>query len=617
MKRILLTLTTVTLCAAPAATQCFDASVPGTLIATAGSIPGDDAISTTFLPLGFKLVLGGAALPAYTHFRVGTNGWLFLSDGVSTAGMPFDNSYGSTGISNEGLRGSTGYHPLIAPYWGDLVVAPTGGIYFHGTPGASCRISWIDVYDYNLATLKSFQVELFATGEIRFGYSAGMNVAAGGSKYVAVSSRNGVALPAVGDFVPGPATTTTGLIYQTFPYGMFDLGGRSITFAPDGSGGWREDLTCEPASHTSYGAGCYDFANPAQSFYQFFPDSALAAAVLQGNAMMLAPTATGYTATWLPGGATAYVIPTGLAAALPRTDDGYTVITPSRSMPVPGGTAPQLTIEHNGNILVGNGANHSFDWTPTSSEMTSAPLAGFYSWHDFNDTEPGSGAILTEELGDVLYVTWDSVESFATPELRNPSTMQFQIDLATGVVTCLWVKVDNNTTANTGSAFLVGYTGPAAAPDPGPIALAMDLPITTANNLKALKLTADVPPICTPALGTIVTYVTSNMPEFAPGTQFYVGALALSFGPVAPFDLASIGAPGCFVHIVSVDGISDLVAMAPEHLTPIFYPPGTPAGLRIYAQSVALFDADHPLPNGQNAFGMVTSNAIESLVAPF
>ncbi len=619
VNRILVTLSASALLATTVAAQCYDGTSPGTLIPTAGSIPGDDAISAAFLPLGFKFPVTGAATAGYTHCRVSTNGWIFLTDGVSTLGMPNDNSYGSTSITNEGLRGSTGYHPLLAPYWGDLVVDTTGGIYLDNTsnPGVSCRISWVRMYDYNLATLKSFQAELFATGEVRFAYSVGMNVDAGGTKYVAVSRRNGVTLPAISDFAPGPTANVEGLMYQTFPLAMFDLGGKSIDFAPDGTGGWTEAVTCQSASNTSYGLGCYAYANPNQSFYQLFTDAALAAAKLQGNRMVLTPTGTGYTATWVPGGATAYVSPTGSATLLPITDDGYTVIAPSAPLPVPGGSAPQLTIEHNGNIIVGGTANHAFDWTPSGSEMSLAPLAGFYSWHDFNDAEAASGRIKTEEIGDVLYVTWDGVESYATPELANPGTMQWQLDLATGVVTCIWVAVDNNTTANTGSAWLVGYTGPAASPTPTPIDLAANLPLTTENNLLPLALVADVPPICTPTSGTTVMYTTTNMPEFAPGTNVFIGLHVLSFGKVPPFDLGIIGAPGCFAHIMSTDILTDMINFMPTHMTPIFYPPGTPSGLRVYAQSVGLFDANHPLPNGQNAFGMVTSNAIESLVAPF
>ena len=52
-----------------------------------------------------------------------------------------------------------------------------------------------------------------------------------------------------------------------------------------------------------------------------------------------------------------------------------------------------------------------------------------------------------------------------------------------------WVSISG--TANTGSAWLVGYTGPAASPTPTPIDLAANLPLTTENNLLPLILFAN------------------------------------------------------------------------------------------------------------------------------
>jgi hypothetical protein len=42
-------------------------------------------------------------------------------------------------------------------------------------------------------------------------------------------------------------------------------------------------------------------------------------------------------------------------------------------------------------------------------------------------------------------------------------------------------------------------------------------------------------------------------------------------------------------------------------------PPGVPAGLTIYSQSAALVQP-FSLPNGQNAFGLTTSNGIASVI---
>jgi hypothetical protein len=304
---------------------------------------------------------------------------------------------------------------------------------------------------------------------------------------------------------------------------------------------------------------------------------------------------------------------------LPADDDGDALVTLPSALPTPGGPVTQITVSHNGIITLGSTGNNTFDYTPTGPELVSAAGAGFYSWHDWNDTEAGSGALKTELAGGNLFcVTWDGVESYANPEGPNPGTQQFQLDLTTGAVTYVWTSINNNTTSIFGSAYVVGYKGPGAQTDGGSVNLSSALPATY-NWVPGLPLvlTASPAPVSTPISGTVVTYTTSNIPEYYPTSGIYIAMNILSLGqiPAPGLDLIIIGAPGCPAFVSSLDVTQAMVGASNSQSVTFSIPPGVPAGLTIYSQSAALVQP-FSLPNGQNAFGLTTSNGIASVIQP-
>ena len=105
------------------------------------------------------------------------------------------------------------------------------------------------------------------------------------------------------------------------------------------------------------------------------------------------------------------------------------------------------------------------------------------------------------------------------------------------------------------------------------------------------------------------------MPEFAPGAGIYVGIniLSLTQIPAPGVDLAIIGAPGCPALIGSLDVTLNLVGVTPTNTSALPLPAGLPSGIQIFAQSAALI-VPNSLPNGQNAFGLTTSNGIASTI---
>ena len=57
-----------------------------------------------------------------------------------------------------------------------------------------------------------------------------------------------------------------------------------------------------------------------------------------------------------------------------------------------------------------------------------------------------------------------------------------------------------------------------------------------------------------------------------------------------------------------------MVGSTPSQSVLLPIPAGIPVGTTIYSQSAALV-APFSLPNGQNAFGLTTSNAIETFIS--
>lgn len=618
MKSALALLTVAALAALPRA-QCLavGAGAAAGLVAT-DVYPASDEGRSPPLPLGFVFPLANSIGGPLTHCVVDANGVLFLTGG----GAPVlsGTSFFLGSLAN--LQGVAGASPRIAPYWDDLQAAATGGwsVAVDTSVAGRCAITWSDVAEFPAAApAKTFQAELFANGVIVFSYGA--MAVANGTAWVGISIGNAVGAGLASDLSASPAASG-GLVYQSFDAGPCDLDRSTLVFVPSGND-WQVLRTCGPALHSPVGSGCYDLAQ-FDSFYQLLPNAAAAAAALSGQSMRLTPSGTGYLATW--GGGT-FVPPSAAAVAFAPSNDAQNPITPSSPMPFPGGSAAVLYVHDNGFVATGPTNDNGnwnppqfADWDPTTNFLL-APATAWWSWHDFNMTEPGSGAVKYEEVaqgsGPVLCVTWDDVESYAVPETQNRSTVQLQFDLSSGVVTYVWPAI---TAIGTGSATsfpeatLVGFSVGGASIDPGSIALATALPVLTGTGIPALSLAATPPIVSTSTTGTAVTYTTDHMPEFAPG--LYVGMNTLSLAAAPGVDLAFLGAPGCRVYVGTLDVTTPLLGAAPTQAAVIAYPPGMPAGLPVFAQSIALFPP-HALPGGSNDFGLLTSNGIASLVGSF
>jgi hypothetical protein len=357
------------------------------------------------------------------------------------------------------------------------------------------------------------------------------------------------------------------------------------------------------ATNTSVGSGCIRSAN---SFYSLLPDAAAASTALAGNTLMLMPTGNGYQGVWLPGTATSFftapVAPTPLATG----DDGSVVYAlTTGTLPTPQGAQSSVIVSGNGIVSWGG---TTFDYpgttsfTPTPNGMLNSTLGGIYAWHDYNQTELGSGAITAEEAGGKLYVTWNNVENYPTG-VANPGSMQFQFDLSSGIVMLMWPSVDSNISSPYGSGHLIGYSAPGASIDPGAVALATapswQLATSNAPEVAPLNLIG----FSRPVTNTSWNLQLSNIPA--------TGVLGVDvFGVSDPGidDLTVIGAPTCGVR-ASLDYLGAWTVAGATHAysLPI---PNDPALLNLHVYTTSAVFQNPPV----NAFGAITSNGIDGKI---
>ena len=542
------------------------------------------------LPLGFAFPIGGSG---YTHVSIESNGVVYLTNG----GLPI----GATIAGNQWMDGGVGGSPRIAVCWADLdAVSPVATILMDNSVPGECKITWYDVVEYGETAGYTFQLVLRSTGEVGIATPPGLQMVHH-SCFVGVSAGNGV-LGGYADLSTGP-TSTTPYLYQSFgTTPPFDLDNRTTTFSPNGNG-YSVSTTCVGAPvayHASYGDGCYRVTS---SFRELV---AAPYVDLSGTGMTLQFTPTGYDV--MPA-TTSYLVPPPTATVLPLLDDDEVVVPLSGAFAFPGGSTTSLVVCSNG--FVSSATGNGVGWIPRVSEFLAGSAARWCgAWHDY--VPAFGGSVKFHQVGTRACVTWDDVVSWNAPPLVPRDTLQIQFDLATGDVHVHWV-----TLAGFGSNYLMGFAPAGQLSDPGNSDLSVAVPATfhlPPTELLPLSLSAAQAPVSTPSAGSGVFYTTANMPEFAPGT--YLGMLIFSGSqmPAPGIDLGALGAPGCAVFLGSLD-ITFLLFGATAALTETVYiPPGVPVGTTLYSQSIALFPPGS-LVNGENAFGMVTSNGLLSFVS--
>lgn len=356
------------------------------------------------------------------------------------------------------------------------------------------------------------------------------------------------------------------------------------------------------ATNTVVGAGCIRQAN---SFYEPMLTAAPAAAALTGNVLLLSPTGTGYQGAWLPGAASAFFVTPVAPVPLATGDDGVvTYAITTGTLQTPQGPQASLLVSGNGIVTWGGAA---IDYPGTNSYQPTVPgflnstLGGLYAWHDYNQAEAGSGQIVAEEIGGVLYLTWNGVENYPAGVV-NPSTMQLQLNLGSGVVNMVFLSIDGNTASPYGSDHLIGVSGPGVSQDPGAISLA------TASAAQLLTVDPEVLPLVLGAVSRPVTGTSWNLNLTNVPANAVVGVDVFGIGDPGLNDLGFLGAPGCGLRS-SLDLLNAWFPAGASHAYSLPVP-NNPALLN---QHVYTTSAVFQFP-AQNAFGAITSNGIEGKV---
>jgi len=393
-------------------------------------------------------------------------------------------------------------------------------------------------------------------------------------------------------------TTTSGTFWN------LSQGAFATTFLPD-----------VPASHEPFGVGCYTISD---SLYRAFETPAAAAPALTGAALTFTPETTanagdGYR---VEASFATFVPPTAAATALPLAGDAQVAVPLTTPFPHPasGSTSAAAELHVHENGVVGLAALTTIDAAPTVAALLDEPAAAFYAWHDFTTDEPGSGDVLFEENGGVAYVTWSGVESLPATS-ANPTTLQFQFELLTGVVRVVWIDVAAVGDGAAGDAHVIGWSPAGASVDGGALASFADLPqVVGAANQRALSLSASPPPVSTSTDGTMVVYTMHDLPEATPGSGAYLGVTVVGFAPLpSGLDLTGASMPGCQLYLLDTVEFLLATGATKDLTTQLWIPPGVPVNAEFAATAIGLF-VPLTLPNGENARGFVSGNGVKSFV---
>jgi hypothetical protein len=567
--------------AASASAQCFD-------LAYGTSLGAGPDIVFGIQPIGFPFPFCGAT---YSDVHVCDKGYVFLSNG----GVPAPQTFGDYDVTAAELVGGP---PRICALWADLrcdsFTTPPGEVFIKSSP-TSCTITWKDAQCFGATSgFFDMQMELSINGSIKFLYGPGTTNNSLATQptwqvgLVGVSPGMGAVLPASLDLSAGGASPDN-TTYELFPLpNQFDMANNGLMMIPTNPG-WTFLTLGAPsncASTSSYGTGC---VQKTDSVYEAFT----AGFDLNNTTITWLRIPGGYTTlTGIPG---TFVTPSATAINIaPGFLDGDQTVPLSAPMPVPGGTTNSLNITTKGQVEFASGPT-TIDFTPTAQELLDWDRTAFHCWHDYNQTTPGSGLILFEEVGGFAYATWNGVYSYAAAVT---STFQFQLELATGNVT-LVMQTMNGVTAP--DPIVIGYSVGGVSQDPGATDLsALVGAIVVADSAAGLGLEAGNSPFLgNPAF----TLVTKDVPPLIPLAFLAFGDTAINPG----VDLTFIGMAGCSAYTNAnlvtltfpVTGTSGSVSF------PIPNDPGL-IGATLSSQSLA-FSLDTLL-------GLVSSNGVSFTV---
>lgn len=348
-----------------------------------------------------------------------------------------------------------------------------------------------------------------------------------------------------------------------------------VTIAPSGGGVIATNTTTGQGCIRSYASVYENFGSPA-SFD------------LGSTSMSMVPSGGGYIV--IPG-LYPYVPPTATATPVAVGDDVEQTVPFTGSFAYPGGTTSAFTVCSNGFVSTGTGNGASF--TPDVTTMLGFAQTAWGGWHDYYPVGGTSGNVKFEQVGNVVYITWDAVVDFGS---TTPNTWQLQFDLSSGIVTFVWGSM-----SLLGNAQLVFYSpaGPSANPGSSDLSVAVPGGGITLGTTDIVPLT--LAGTSRPVTGTNWGLGVSNIP--ATGT---IGIDIFGLADPGLNDLGFLGAPGCGIR-ASLDFLGAWIVAGSTHNYSLAIP-NNPA---LY--NVHVYTTSAVLQPGVNTFlgGVITANGID------
>lgn len=405
--------------------------------------------------------------------------------------------------------------------------------------------------------------------------------------------------PGMGAGTPPPSLdfsaqlpTSSAMAHEEFGSQAFDLAGSTLQLIPTLPGYLPIVFTqSNCADVQTYGLGCGGSDDAA---YEMFAIGAIDICTT-GSAITFLRTGNSYTILdSLPG---TFVPPSAAATIVSAVDDGYGQVTLSQPMPVPGGTTTDLQVCTNGFVALSLNQPGPADYSPTVAEFVafSEPtIAG--PWYDWSPNQ--SGQLVAEEVGGVLYITWDAVQPYNGSSV---DTFQYQFVLGTGDCTIVYDNMSFSGTSGWHTP-LFGYTaGGAAAPQSWDMSSVLPMGIMVADvGSTSLSLSSNAP-----VLGASWSLTSAGVDPISPIAIVFFGTAGSN--PGVPLPLIGIPAPGCSAYLANV--LSSLSAANVGGSSNVQLPvPNNQAlsGVSLFAQSLSL-----TLSNPSN---LLTSNGVEGLL---
>lgn len=404
---------------------------------------GDDALVT--LNLGFNFTFPDGT--ATSTIDVDSNGRILPS--LVGNSSEFDDTVATL------LNGPSS----ICVFWDDLTPAGLGrgDIYFATDNASEAVITWSNVKRFGNTTYQyndfSFQAILRSTGEIVCNYDR--RVFTTSSNLVGVSSGNAAIDPGEIDISAGAAGGAGPTVYQHHDSSSetFDLGGKSLTFTPDGAGGYS--VAVSDAGATT--AGAENYGAPTPVTIEFFPDGSGGYFVTRT-----------FPQFFDDGGAG-----TELAAGGLLGDDSYTAPQPlpfafpwPSTDPLNPVTTTDIVIGNNGRIMSDASSPVGGSFNPSVQELTDYGATIAVYWTDMS-SQRGSLRIYNDPAGAFTAITWEN-----TPKFYEEARLTFQAVIRPdGTFTLNYKDVSGWATGSgfTSDDVLIGCSPGFLAADPGPV----------------------------------------------------------------------------------------------------------------------------------------------------